>query len=142
VLPFEVNPLTFFHNQITDSSWNEELYNSLLPASWKNYIPIHTTYYAGKAGRTEIIAHGTTIDPGFYNGKSYFPYTPSLGCLTTKEIWSNENGKLIESDQIKFMNAIKLINAEEGFFIVVDIDNQNSAVNLTEIKSIILEAEK
>jgi hypothetical protein len=40
------------------------------------------------------------------------------------------------------MNAIKLINSEEGFFIVVDIDNQNSAVNLTEIKSIILEAEK
>ena len=142
VLPFEVNPITFFHNKNTDTLWNEELYNSLLPESWKNYFPIHTAYYAGKAGRTEIIAHGTTIDPGFYNGKSYFPFTPSLGCLTTKEIWSNENGKLIESDQIKFMNAIKQTGAGEGFFIVVDIDDKNTPVNLNEVKSLIIEAEK
>lgn len=142
VLPYEVHPKLYFHNEVTDTVWNKDFYSNLLPDSWKNYLPIYEAYYAGEAGRNEIIAHGTTIDPRFYFGSSYFPFTPSLGCLTTKELWSYETGKIVESDQIKFINAFINAGAQEGFFIVVNIDDKKSPVTLNEIKKLILQAER
>ncbi|MFN3871919.1 MAG: hypothetical protein ACK4R9_02845 [Ignavibacterium sp.] len=141
VLPFEVNPIIYFQNQADDSIWNSDLYDNLLPESWKSYLPIYEAYYAGKAGRNEIIAHGTTIDPNFYKNKSYFPFTPSMGCLTTREIWSEETGKLIESDQIKLMNVLSKFNELKGYLIVVNIDDKKSPVELSELKDMILLSE-
>jgi hypothetical protein len=142
VLPFEVNPKIYFHNEVYDTIWAEEYYRNLLPDSWKDYTPIYEAYNAGKAGRNEIIAHGTTIDPEFYKNKPYYPFTPSLGCLTTKEIWSGENGKLVESGQIKLMNVLSYLESDRGFFIVVNIDDKHSPVTLNEIKDIILNTER
>jgi hypothetical protein len=119
-----------------------DFYSNLLPDSWKSYSPIFEAYYAGKAGRNEIIAHGTTIDPEFYKGKSYYPFTPSLGCLTTKEIWSDVDGKISESDQLTFMNALSKAGFENGFFIVINIDDKQSRVTLNEIKDLIIQAER
>lgn len=141
VLPFEVNPIIFFHNLKNDSIWNSDLYSSLLPESWKSYLPIYEAYYAGKAGRNEIIAHGTTIDPNFYKNKQYLPFTPSMGCLTTKEIWSEETGKIIESDQIKLMNVLSKFNELKGYLIVVNIDDKKSPVELTEVEEMVLLSE-
>lgn len=141
VIPFEVTPEIYFHKSIDDSVWSFDLYKNLLPESWQDYLPIYESYYAGKAGRNEIIAHGTTIAPQFYNDKSYYPFTPSLGCLTTKEIWSEETGRLVESDQLKFMNALLQFSELKGYLIVVNIDNKHSAVELREIKDLILLAE-
>jgi hypothetical protein len=140
VLPYEVSPAKYFHSEIIDTVWNKDLYSNLLPDSWKEYLPIYEAYYAGKAGRNEIIAHGTTIDPEFYNNKSYYPFTPSLGCLTTKELWSYETGKIIESDQIKLMNALSSFESLDGFYIVVNIDNKESPIELEELKEILLNA--
>lgn len=141
VLPFEVKPVDYFHGELKDSVWNSELYSNLLPESWKVYLPIYESYYAGKAGRNEIIAHGTTIDPNFYKNKSYFPFTPSMGCLTTKEIWSEETGRLIESDQLKLMNALSQFAELKGYLVVMNIDDNKSPVELNEIKELILNAE-
>ena len=142
VLPYEVSPQIYFHNEIYDSVWSEKYYSDLLPNSWKEYLPIYEAYYAGKAGRNEIIAHGTTIDPGFYNNKSYYPFTPSLGCLTTKELWSYGTGKIIESDQIKLMNAFNDAGADNGYFVVVNIDDQHKPISIDEIENLILNAER
>jgi hypothetical protein len=141
VLPFEVKPSDYFHNELKDSIWNFELYNNPLPESWKDYLPIYESYYAGKAGRNEIISHGTTIDPNFYKNKTYFPFTPSMGCLTTKEIWSEETGRLIESDQLKLMNALSKFVELKGYLVVVNIDDKKSPVELSEVKNLILSAE-
>lgn len=141
VLPFEVNPKIYFHNEVNDTMCTEGHYENLLPNSWRVYLPIYEAFYAGKAGRNEIIAHGTTIDPEFYSGKSYYPFTPSLGCLTTKEIWNEETGRIKESDQIKLMNALSSLKTHEGYFIVVNLDDNNSSVELDEMKEIILKAE-
>src|SRR5690606_25629167 len=103
--------------------------------------PIYEAYYAGKAGRNEIIAHGTTIDPGFYKNKSYYPFTPSLGCLTTKELWSYETGKIVESDQIKLMNAFNDVGFDNGYFVVVNIDDRESPIEFEELKEILLNVE-
>lgn len=142
VLPYEVSPAFFFHNEVKDTNWNKDQYTNLLPDSWKNYFPIYEAYYAGKAGRNEIIAHGTTIYPGFYTGKPYYPFTPSLGCMTAKEIWSPETGKIVESDQIKFMNAFKRAGSDKGFFILIEIDDKKESVHFDEIKPYLIKAEK
>lgn len=141
VLPYEVSPQKYFHNEVTDTIWNKDFYSNLLPDSWKNYLPIYEAYYAGKAGRNEIIAHGTTIDPEFYKDKSYYPFTPSLGCLTTKELWSDVDGRISESDQIILMNAFNDAGADNGYFVVVNIDDKESPVTLEELIEIIINAE-
>jgi hypothetical protein len=141
VMPFEADPKKYFKDYNLNAIWNIDLYKNLLPESWKEYTQIYEAYYAGKAGRTEIIAHGTTINPQFYKEEIYYPYTPSLGCLTANEIWSDKTGERLESDQQKLVDALKSINAERGFFILVEIDNQHKDVTIADILKDILKAE-
>ena len=82
------------------------------------------------AGRTEIIAHGTTIDPNYYAGKPYYPLTPTEGCLCTKEIW---NGKRIESDQEKLVNGLLQAGGANGYCVVIEIDDKNEPVMLKDL---------
>lgn len=108
-------------------------YKSILPLAWKNYNPIYESYYAGKAGRTEIIAHGTTVNPEYYLNKPYYPVTPTQGCLCTKEIWSKADGKRLISDQQKLVNALKAAGGANGYCVVIEIDDQQKPVRLSEI---------
>jgi hypothetical protein len=108
-------------------------YRFLLPASWKNYFPVFEAYYAGKAGRTEIISHGTTVNPEYYKNQTYYPLTPTQGCLCTKEIWSTVDGKRIESDQQKLVDAVKKAGGANGYCIVIEIDDQQKPVSLKDI---------
>jgi hypothetical protein len=117
-------------------------YKNLLPTSWQNYFPIYGTYYAGKAGRTEIIAHGTTIDPSFFKGKSFYPISPTLGCLCTKEIWSEDNGDRLLSDQQALADAFNSTGNLKGYLVVVDLDNKKMPVTVNEVVMQILKAEK
>lgn len=110
-------------------------YASLLPTSWKNYFPVYESYYAGKTGRTEIIAHGTTVNPEYYINQPYYPQTPTQGCLCTKEIWSTEDGKRLESDQQKLVNAFKASGAVNGYCVVIEIDDLQKPVSLSDILS-------
>ncbi len=141
VMPFEADPKKYFKDENLGNDWSKDLYKNLLPESWKNYFPIYEAFYAGKAGRTEIIAHGTTINPDYYKDQIYFPYTPSLGCLTANEIWSEETGELLESDQLRLVNKLKEFNAEKGFFILVEIDDQLKDVTIADLLKYILKAE-
>ncbi len=137
-LPFEVNPTKFFHNPNTPMpDWNVALYKSLLPESWQNYQPIFEAYYAGKAGRYEIISHGTTVNPEYYLGKPYFPNTPTYGCLCTMETWNKQNGQLLQSDQVEIINKCILLNIYNGYLIVVELDDQNKDVTIDEIIEIL-----
>lgn len=134
VLPFEVPSSKFFHSgNPADTVWSQERYRDLLPASWQTYLPIWEAYHAGRAGRSEIIAHGTTIDINFYQDKPYFPFTPSLGCLTTKEIWSEKTGRCLYSDQLALANAYLSSPTRQGYLVLVEIDDKNQPVQLDEI---------
>ena len=133
-MPFEFKASHFYKDStITDSSWNIDQYKKLLPENFRDYFPMLQSYYAGKAGRTEIIAHGTTIDPGYYKGEPYYPLTPTQGCLCTKEIWSDETGKLLESDQQKLSEAIATAGGPNGYAIVINIDDKQEPVTLNDI---------
>ena len=84
-MPFEDSWDRYFHQPLTPGQDSMLLYTQLLPASWRNYAPMMEAWYAGKTGRSEIIAHGTTIDPEYYAGKPFYPLTPTMGCLCARE---------------------------------------------------------
>ncbi len=141
-MPAETS-LQFFmkDSTITDTAWTEEWYKKFLPASLKNYYALYGSYYAGKAGRTEIISHGTTVDPDYYKGKTYYPLTPTQGCLCTKEIWSRSSGSRVYSDQQKLVNAIQQAGGADGYCVVIELDDKKQPVNINEVLPFILRSE-
>ncbi|HMG83824.1 MAG TPA: hypothetical protein VK559_12360 [Ferruginibacter sp.] len=133
-MPFETTVRSFINvAYVKDSTWTEDQYKKLLPISWQEYAPIFQTYYASKIGRTEIIAHGTAMDPEYYKTKIYYPYTPTEGCLCTKEIWSEDDGKRMISDQQILVDALKATGNENGYYVVIEIDDQQKPVSMDEI---------
>jgi len=133
-MPFETSVQHFLKDStITDTAWTPELYERLLPGALKKYHPLFGSYYASAIGRTEIIAHGTTVDPSYYKGQPYWPHTPTQGCLCTKEIWSDLDGKRIESDQQKLVDAVKKAGGPDGYVIVIEIDDRQKPVTVDDI---------
>lgn len=136
MMPYETGPRNFLNDpSIEDSTWTEELYKKLLPENLKDYLPLYESFYAGKAGRTEIIAHGTTVNTEYYKGRPWYPFTPTEGCLCTKEIWSTADGKRLESDQQKLVNALKAAGGAYGYCLVIEIDDQQKPVTINEISA-------
>ncbi|MEP6712528.1 MAG: hypothetical protein ABJA37_08940, partial [Ferruginibacter sp.] len=133
-MPFEKSPCHFYaDSSITDTTWNLSYYRNLLPASLKDYFPLYESYYAGKAGRTEIIIHGTTVNPEYYLHQPYYPLTPTQGCLTSKEIWNGKTGQRSESDQQKLINTMIKAGGAQGYCIVINIDDEQRPVSLNDI---------
>lgn len=130
-MPVEISKRKFFDDStIMDSVWTIENYRNLLPEHLKKYLSLYGSFYAGKAGRTEVIAHGTTLDPKLYASKPYYPLTPTQGCLCTKEIW---NGNIQESDQQKLISALLKAGGGNGYVVVVEIDDKNEVVSLKDV---------
>ncbi|MEO6583386.1 MAG: hypothetical protein ABIO05_03630 [Ferruginibacter sp.] len=133
-LPFEFKAGHFYKDStLIDSAGSLLLYNKLLPQNFRTYYPMQQAFFAGKAGRSEIIAHGTTVDPAYYAGLPYYPLTPTMGCLCTMELWSSVDGKRVISDQQLLANAITKAGGPHGYAIVVNIDDKKQAVLLNDI---------
>lgn len=132
-MPVELSLQKFFNDStISDSIWAIDRYQKMIPEKIRNYLPLYQSYYAGLIGRTEIIAHGTTIDPQYYLGKSYYPLTPTQGCLCTKEIW---DGKRLESDQQKLINGLLKAGGANGYCVVIEIDDKHAPVTINDLVS-------
>ena len=142
-LPNEETVAHYFHDPTrTDAKWTRDLYRDLLPESWRDYVPIYEAYAAGEIGRGEIVVHGTTIDPDFYKGAPYYPNTPSMGCMCAAELWSPEDGHCQYSDQYALVSAYTSAGAQNGFVVVVEVDNQSRSVALYDVLPAILKAEQ
>ncbi|MGN6542039.1 MAG: hypothetical protein ACTHKY_14625 [Ginsengibacter sp.] len=130
-MPVELSIQKFYDDStILDSAWTIDWYQKLIPKKLQSYLPLYGSYYAGLAGRSEIIAHGTTIEPDYYAGKPYFPLTPTQGCLCTKEIW---NGKRLESDQQKLVNGLLKAGGANGYCVVIEIDDKRAPVAIKDV---------
>ncbi len=137
-MPFEYKMSHFYRDStLIDSVWTPEDYAALLPQSFKNYHPLFGTYFAGKAGRNEIICHGTTIDPAYYKNTSFYPYTPTAGCLATKEFWNEKTGRLQISEQLLLTQAVQNAGGPKGYLIVVEINDKQAPVLLKEIEPLL-----
>jgi hypothetical protein len=133
LMPYEASPGSFLRDDtITDTTWSEDLYKRLLPPDWAADFAIFGSFYAGQVGRREIIAHGTTIDPDYYKGSIWFPQTPSLGCLCASELW-DDHGKRIFSDQQKIIDALATTEGDDGYLVVVDLDDRSAPVRLSDV---------
>jgi hypothetical protein len=142
-MPFEVEADDFFaFENLPDTAWQLQSYQRLLPAAWQDYLPVYESFYAGMAGRTEIIAHGTTINPEFYRNLPCYPFTPSLGCLTTLELWSEADGRRIYSDQLRLIRAYAQLGGADGLYLVIDLDDRKQPVTVPDIIQNVLAAEK
>ncbi len=133
-MPFEDSIAHFIKDStVLDSVWSVDFYQHILPASWKNYLPIFQTYYASQAGRTEIIAHGTTVNPEYYKNQPYYPHTPTQGCLCTIELWSEEDGRRLQSDQQKLVDAVTKAGGPDGYLVVIELDDNHEPVTIKDI---------
>jgi hypothetical protein len=114
----------------------------LLPESWKNFRAVHESFRAGAIGRTEIIAHGTTIDPDYFKDKPYYPYSPTLGCLCSAEIWDSSRGTIKDSEQLRLVNGFVRSPGTTGYLIVIDYFNQKRALSLADIEPFVTSFEQ
>lgn len=136
-LPYEDSPDIFFNDSnYIDTTWSSALYASLLPPAWKNYSGIYESFYAGEMGRTAVIMHGTTIDPEFYKAETYYPQTPSLGCLCSYEEWDN-SGYRVHSNQQQIVDALNGIGSSNGYAVVIDINDKKKSVSLDEVQPLL-----
>ena len=115
IMPFENGPENFFG---ADTSFII-FYNKIL-GSLSKFTSLWQSYEAGKIGRSEIIAHGTTIDPVFYKKKKYFPCTPSLGCLCSPETW-NDYGERTYSAQSDWIKVLLALKSQPVYIIVSEV---------------------
>ncbi|MEO7444349.1 MAG: hypothetical protein ABIT96_09850 [Ferruginibacter sp.] len=135
-MPFEKKAFHFFKtNNEADTSWSLQRYLNLLPADLRTNPAMQESWYAGMAGRSEIIAHGSTINPEWYTSQPYYPLTPTQGCLTSKENWSRETGKRIQSDQQKLIYAVLAAGGANGYVLVINIDDEKRSVNFSDIEA-------
>lgn len=143
VMMHEVNPPTFTHYfPIVFNAPPEKLYRSYFPANWQQWSGLMEAYQAGKIGRSEIIAHGTTIDPEWFKGQPYYPISPTLGCLCGREIWDPKTGKISKSDQLNLVNTFIETPGTKGYLIVINLDDKPGPVTPEEIAPIIERFEK
>jgi hypothetical protein len=134
VMPFETDSV-FWHTPYDSTKDALTNYLELLPKNWRAYLPVAESFYAGKIGRSEIIAHGTTIDPAYFKDKPYYPISPTQGCLCAKETWNVFTGGLLQSDQFNLVNTFLSTPGDTGYLIVINIDDKQKRVERSEIEN-------
>lgn len=142
-LPYEIPADSFLVTPAPgDTAWTPDIYRNLLPPSWQRYAPIYEAYFAGAAGRTAIIAHGTTINPEYYLGTSYYPQTPSQGCLCAHESWDPATGLRLTSDQQALIDAVRRAGNGTGYAVVIELGNAHAPVRPAEVFPLMIRSEK
>ena len=137
LLPNEKDSVYWKHLPFDSTIEPLENYAHLLPPSWQNYIPMTEAFYAGKAGRSEIIVHGTTLDPVYFANEKFYPISPTDGCLCAREIWNPETGTLKQSDQVNLVNTFLSTPNDYGLLMVINLNNKQSEVTKEEIEALV-----
>lgn len=120
-----------------DRTWTAARYEALLPGSWRNWWPIHEAWWAGQAGRNEILAHGTAIDPAPWMDTVFAGQTPSHGCLTCEETWDPATGRRTTSGQAQLVEAFRRAGGAPGYLVLVEVDDQQRVISPEEIAKLL-----
>ncbi len=142
-VPIEATVAEFEHADEARVSnvWDEAVYQSFLPESWRQYVPFKEAFLAGRAGRDDMLIHGTTINSNYYRGASFYPGTPSAGCLVAMESWHPETGRQVSSDQLSLAKAFTRDGLDYGYLVVVELDDRLEPVVLADVLADIAAAE-
>ena len=123
-LPVEAAVAEFEHAELPQAAWSEAVYESFLPPAWQRFAPIKEAWLAGRAGRDDLLIHGTTINPAYYAGTRYHPGTPQQGCMISSEDWDAATGRLLGSRQLTLAQAYASAAARPdlaGYLVVVEL---------------------
>lgn len=135
---YEITPAVFAHYYpIVYNAPPEKIYRSYFPENWQTWPGLMEAYDAGRIGRGEIIAHGSTIDPEWFAGETYYPLTPSLGCLSGLELWNKKTGRIDRSDQLDLVNTFLETKGTQGFLMVINLDDKKAPVTRQEIEALV-----
>ena len=115
-------------------------YAALLGPAWAAWPAAWEAWEAGLAGRSEIIAHGTTIAADWQGERPWAPVSPSHGCLTCMEFWSPEDGRRTDSDQAALVAVLERHRLTEGHVVVVDLDDRRAPVSHDECADLVRQA--
>ena len=142
-IPLEATVAEFEHAELIQvpEAWTEARYESFLPASWRGYKPFKEAFLAGQAGRDDMLLHGTTINSDYYRGATFYPGTPSAGCLVAMESWSKADGTLQKSDQLSLAKAFTASGVDQGYLVVVELDDRPLPVTLADVMPDVIAAE-
>jgi hypothetical protein len=142
-LPVEATLAEFEHADLPETAaWSEALYDSFLPASWRGWAPIREAWLAGRAGRDELLVHGTTVNPAYYAGSAFFPGTPQQGCLVSGETWDPATGRLLASRQLRLAQVYAAAGNRPdlaGHLVVVEVPGEG-AVTAAEAQALVAAA--
>lgn len=134
----EVNPPVFTHYvPLVFNATPERIYRSYFPENWQNWQGLMEAYDAGRIGRSEIIAHGSTIDPEWFAGETYYPLSPTLGCLSGLELWNKKTGRIDRSDQLDLVNTFIETAGTMGFMLVINLDDKKAPVTREEVEALV-----
>lgn len=134
-MPYEVPLPEFIHYfPIVQNAGPERVYRSYFPESWQEWHGLLETFSAGKIGRSEIIVHGSTIDPEWFAGRTFYPLSPTLGCLNGLDLWNKQTGRLERSDQLALVNAFMGSPGKDGFLLVINVDDANAPVTVEMVR--------
>jgi len=137
-MPFEIPVPEFTHYfPIVLNASPERIYRSYFPECWQQWPGLMEAFFAGMAGRGEIIAHGSTIDPEWFEGESFYPLSPTLGCLSGLELWNKTTGKIDRSDQLELVNAFLSTPGKNGYLMVINLDDKKAPVSREEVEQIV-----
>jgi len=134
----EVNTPVFTHYfPIVFNATPERIYRSYFPENWQNWPGLMEAHDAGRIGRSEIIAHGSTIDPEWFAGETYYPLSPTLGCLAGLELWNKKTGRIDRSDQLELVNTFIETKGTQGFMMVINLDDKKAPVTREEVEALV-----
>ncbi|GAB1349245.1 hypothetical protein MASR1M107_14590 [Ignavibacteriales bacterium] len=135
-MPSETDNNTFYNTRASLKGESDSvLYRKLFPESWRNYFPVMESYYAGKAGRFDIVMHGTTVDQRYYVNEVFYPNVPTHGCLSGVEIW-DDRGILIQSDQQKLLDIYASLGNPKGFLYLIELNDEKRIVTDEDIENL------
>lgn len=136
-MPFEGDNKQFYNGYKNSNNLNDSvLYSLMLPESWRDYSPVYESYYAGKAGRYDIVMHGTTVDQRYYQNEIFYPNVPTHGCLSGIEKW-DDKGYLIFSNQEKLLDIYNSLGNPKGHLYLIELDDQEKNVTAEEVQNLL-----
>jgi hypothetical protein len=126
-IPFEVGVEEFIPSQKGGFKGDLTTYQRLLPPSWRSFVPIQQTYWAGIIGRSYFRIHGTGEAPDYFQrlNTERGQWNPTLGCLSSLETYDSD-GNLVEAHMPKILTALSQHGNPDlkGYVIVVDVPPQ------------------
>ena len=135
---YEVTPPIFTHYfPMVFSATPEAIYRSYFPQNWQNWSGLMEAHDAGKIGRSAIIAHGTTIEKTWFEGMPWYPFTPTMGCLSIYEDWNPETGKLASFEQLHLVNTFLRTEGTKGYMMVINLEDKDAPVSVEEVEALI-----